>query len=608
MESKLSRAIQGYRHDNYKHTVEVSKFCKQVVTGEDYKELVIRYSPRETEEQKKQRVNITHVRTKDIAGKVDGFIDHVFRQDKLKFSVTHDDKAKQAVISSHIDKFGDDGSSLLIWAEQTAHTLNDIDPNAFIWVKHSIENGLDNFEPVIFESVNVLDFKLKKGVVEYNVCDAAELVPYQAITDKVTQTKSANVCFYYYFDKNIIQQAILVDDELSKYSDYYERYNTNEENTVLEKLNGKSYIVITEINTIQRNPVTRVGYIHDKKTKQKTYVSFWDKATELYKMVADDGSSLDITKKLHIFPKAFEYFTDCNYQDPDTNSVCKGGKMHPNKTTCKGCHGTGRQIHTSPQDVILIKIPDDGEQMVVSPKDMAFYLEPPMNIVEFEQRIVESYSSQIMEAIYGIDISKPSTTNATATEITSYYETAQNTLYRFTRAPKKLFLFAIDTIAAYKGIEGLERVLEYPTEYNLESEEYLISLLAAANNANATPEIIENITKRLTLKQNRSDREYTNTWEAMRKFMPFGGVAPELRQAIILNLPISDLQRSLALNFKEITEDILLNHKDFPFSSYEKQKEIVKGKAQTFVDMSKESERVDMIADVTQSRIENQDI
>ena len=89
MESKLLRVIQGYKHANYERTVELAEFARQIITGEAYGELVFNYAPRETEEQKVQRVDISQVRTKAIAGKIEGFYKGAFRPDKLKLCLLY---------------------------------------------------------------------------------------------------------------------------------------------------------------------------------------------------------------------------------------------------------------------------------------------------------------------------------------------------------------------------------------------------------------------------------------------------------------------------------------------------------------------------------------
>jgi hypothetical protein len=100
--------------------------------------------------------------------------------------------------------------------------------------------------------------------------------------------------------------------------------------------------------------------------------------------------------------------------------------------------------------------------------------------------------------------------------------------------------------------------------------------------AGASPEVIENINKRIVIKQNRTDSSYMSVYNAMRKFEPFSNIQPDLKANIILSLPDSSLQKALLLNFKEITEDIVANEPAFLLLDYNQQKAIVEAKAQEF--------------------------
>jgi hypothetical protein len=163
-------------------------------------------------------------------------------------------------------------------------------------------------------------------------------------------------------------------------------------------------------------------------------------------------------------------------------------------------------VHTSSQDVIEVQLPNaDGEPVAVAPKDLVFYVNVPFDIVKQQKTDVSEYTPKIIESIFGVDISHQQSGNATATQITNYYDTAQDSLYEFTKAPQRIFLFTIDLIAKTLQIDDVKSELLYTNEYDLESENYLVNLLKLAKDAGANSEAIENINKRLNVKQNRTD-------------------------------------------------------------------------------------------------------
>jgi len=579
MNERTQRVIKGHRHKDYQHTVDKAFFYRQVVTGQKQSELIYDFKSRETPEQKKQRVKITMNRTKAVAGKVSGFFGGVFRPEKLRFEASHEDPARSAVLSSHVDSYGPDGESLLKWSEGTALFYNDIDPNVFYWVKHSRKDEKDEFEPYIFESENVLDFKIKKGSIKWAVCSEVESVHYMNGKDH----KTASVTIYYYFAENgIIEYSIKINEDLFNNGDYYSQFEGSEELRE-EKIEDDKYLVFEYNTGMSYPPITRIGYAYDKETNKKTYTSFWENATEVYRMFIDDGSCLDISKKLHVFLQKFEYYTPCNYQDKRTNSVCRNGQMSPKKGECPNCHGSGQITHISGQDVVKLRLPTEDEPHVLSPKDMAWYVNLPFDVVEFQQKLIDYYPQLITESIFGVNIDRQNTKEATATEVNNSWDRAQDAMYAFTKSPKRIFEFTVKVVAEImEAKDGLNLALEYSNEFSLESESYLIDLLGKAKKEGLSPEIIEHLTQRLVLKQNRSNKAFMEVYAAMRKFLPFGGLGEALIMAILPNLNDSDPQKALKLNFKEITEDIVANDKGFLDMEYEDQKKLITEKAMKF--------------------------
>jgi len=609
MNIKVQNCINGYTHRDYEHVCKLAEFYETILTGEHYADLIREYKSRETTEQKKQRVLITRIRTKAIAGKIEGFFKRPYRVDKIQLKATHKDETKASILSKHLEDYGQDGETTLSFCEEAALFLNGIDPNALYWVKHTIENGENVFEPIIFESEDVLDFKVKKGTLTYAVTKLEESVTFQKTTEKGTETNTKEIDIYYYFDKYGIEINIQVDSDISQYNpDFYNAYlaaNTaGAEAVLIYKVKDKSYYTIRILDDkLDQNqlPIARVGYNKDKQTKGRTYVSYWDNASELYKMLADDGSEYDITKIAHVFMQKYEYEKTCDYQDGSSKATCVAGKMHPGGHDCPQCHGTGGTTIISGQDVIKIRLPrmGEGEELVIKPSDMVHYVQLPFDIVEFQKALVDSYPQKISEAIFGVDLDEKPNVAVTATENMNQVDLAQDVIYEFTKAPRKMFLFTVQTQANYLKIDGVEAALEYSNEYNLQSEEHLLKLLKDAKDAGAYPEIIENITKRLALKQNRSDSGYMAIWEKMRQFMPFSGVDNETRQALILSLPTTDPQRVLALNFKQITDEIIDKQKGFALLSYDAQKKIIETEAQKYVDAAIKANAVQTMSELS---------
>ena len=595
MNEKLIRAIEGYRHEYYERTCNIAQFAKQVVTGEAYGELVVNYAPRETDEQKIQRVEISQVRTKAIAGKVEGFFKRAFRVDKLKIDVSHENEEEAQRIGQYMEAYGDDGQSLLNWSEETALFYNNIDPNSFYWVKHTVENEQDYFEPVIFEAVDSLDYEIKKGKVDCFVGRMYQMVTY---SDGKAQ-KTAEIPYYYYFSNEVIQLAIMVDAEVKKNTNFYDQFYDEEGflTGALTTIQDCDYIFTEMPNEIGVCPVSRVGYSHDKITNKNTYVTFWDDATEDYRILIQDGSAFDIALRLHTFPKLIMMYTPCNYADTSTNAICRDGYMHPHGGECPSCKGTGKKYHTTGQDIIEIQLPTADQPHVIKPSDIIHYADAPFEIVNKLNELVDSAGAKISEAIFSIDISHQHTGNATATEVTNYKETAQDVLYEFTKSPRKLFLFTVDIMSKYLEIDDLQADFMYNNQFDLETVGELLGTLKMAKEAGAPPEVIEHINGRLVAKQNRTDSTYMNVYNAMRKFQPFANIPQDAKNMFLSTLPDSSIQKALYYNFKAVSEEIIANYEEWLLLDYDAQKARVEEIAKKYADKYVQDNSVNRVSD-----------
>ena len=64
------RVSEDTPHRDYQRTVDHAKWCYQIVTGDDQKEILVSYKVRETQKQVDQRIRITNSRTQYVANKV----------------------------------------------------------------------------------------------------------------------------------------------------------------------------------------------------------------------------------------------------------------------------------------------------------------------------------------------------------------------------------------------------------------------------------------------------------------------------------------------------------------------------------------------------------
>jgi len=254
------------------------------------------------------------------------------------------------------------------------------------------------------------------------------------------------------------------------------------------------------------------------------------------------------------------------------------------------CKGTGGKTHTSGQSVVQLAI-KDGENNV-KPSDLAAYASPKIDIAKIQIEEVEKMSGKISKTIFGVDLNTKSNVAVTATENQNYYDTAYDVLYDFTQSPVSAFEFFVKVIADTKGIKDYSPRLVYTNNYNLETEADLLMLRKVATEANANPETLDSIDKRLLQKQNKHDLGFMKVHNIMRKFLPLSSIDNELKATLIQQMPNKSIQKALLLNFHQITNDIIEKHELFTLKSHEEQKVIVNQVAQYYVDIALDTDSV----------------
>lgn len=591
MNEKVIQVIKGYRHKNYERTVQIADFAKKIVTGVGYGELVIGYKLRETGEMIKQRIHITQNRTTAIEEKTAGFLRQAFRKDKLKFKTNHKDGGTLERVGQHTRRFGKDGQTAIEYCEQSALFYARVDPNVFYWVRH-VKNSKDEyFEPIIFESAQIYDFKIKKGDINFAVTGDHETVTYQKGQANKKKQESKNLKIYYYFGEGTIETSIEWNKDIATGSSYYEQFSDEVMQNKTD-VDNVSYITITEPYDSKVMPISRIGYKYDLQTNREVYVTYFDGAVPQFKQLVKIGSEYDLSLTLHAFLQKVGYYVPCDHAVGA--SRCVNGTMQPEESTCQMCHGTGQKVATTSQESIMIKFPDVNDTVSISPKDLVWYIQLPIDIVRLQKEIVDEYEPEITKTIYGVDMGKDLSSNGarTAEEVRGFNDKAQDAIYDFTKSPKRMFLHTMEVITSTLGVQDFTTELEYSPEYDLQSEASLLADLKRANEASASSEIINNIKDRIVNKQNRADTTLMRIYKAMRQFEPFAGVPQATKDQLLLSLPSSDLQKATYFNFSQITERIMENAATFLEKDRKGQQAEIDKLAKEFSDMMVKSESV----------------
>lgn len=563
----ISIVENGTRHKHYDRTVDYAKFCEKIMTGEGQDELIVSYKPRETDEQKQQRISITNSRTKFIAGKVYGAFAEVERADNVikKLNYASDDdatKSKIAEIKQRLDVFHSN-NSLEKYLHEAVRHLNFYDPNAFVLVEmhpHDPIKGKPYTYPVEVYSEQAYNYERHNGVLQY------------IVVEHITKHDKQNLSKFTMYAPDVA----FVLEELPFGS---KREVLEGQEKIEMKRGGKSHFFVFEAFETKSKicPAVQVGYIKDAKTNRETFVSPLDPAEHLFLDVINTKSEYDLARALHGFVQKFAYADDCQYQEYEKDFIdtCRSGTM-TSGGTCPKCEGTGLMFHTSVQDIILRRMPD-GKDEHIPLSQMVHFVEIPESIIDRWKKDLKELETDIGVAIFNTDTFDRSEIAATATEKRLDLRNVHNTLAAFAANECRIYKHcALITAVHTQNDEGLQIERKYP-DFNVETVAELLARRATAIAANAPYPIVNAIDAVIIEKQASGDRDSVAKIQAWERHKPFKSKSEAERMFILAQLPYNSFEVVLWTYFDEICTDVeMASPLPFHLISFEGQKEMIK--------------------------------
>ncbi len=530
---KLVKSLEkgkGNYHENYERTVEVANYAYAIVTGTNQEEYVLSYKPRESEEQKDQRFRIYIPNTKAVANRSLAIFDKVDNSDPaydiVQFNNVNNDTAQELVfdIEKNQSNFAN-SQTLKTWLSENYKLYNSIDPNA--WIIYTIypnDEGDAMTTADVIRSHSVVDYEYINGELEYI-----------AVKDKKDDLACYNIytkdAHYYYIEYKTdndfdYESEIGVSEESDD-----EEYTQPDISELLVKIDDKVYMRVVYPNFSGRVPAQPIGYNPDAKTFNDTYVTVLDAAENKFKQLINVTSEFQLTKNLHTFLQKFQVAEPCNFVDSQ-NRCCNGtGKI--GGVTCSSCGGTGLKIHTTAQDIVLIKAPseDDGDvDSYVPLNQRVFYPQLPFDIVNKQDELIDKYSKEVATSVFGVDINERNRPNVTATAIDNFEDSINSVLKKYSLGKSRIYRFATEQISLNKGYGMPVVKYEYGDTFDLLTIAEMFTLLGSARQNGASYAAIESIQDDIIAKQYVNQPTAILLNRIKQKFIPFKGVNDQLIQ------------------------------------------------------------------------------
>ncbi len=549
----------NHKHKNYDYAVEIKKEFTRYVTGEGIDEVLMQFNRREDDEQFRQRKQLSSI---TIPGTIARVMQPITRLVNIKpqtnsIEVDEDNETTKK-INENISNYFEKKSMLTNIVEMIIRNAN-ADPNAFII------NVFDENETMITKVIPsdcVYDYaKDNKGnLLWLFVCDEQSKSTLQEINGQL-QYVTANIKQYTFYSPDF--DMVIVKDKVGEI-----------------KIGSENYSLITYLHVGEKLSAYNVG-IKKHQTIDDLYVPFIYDAKEIVKKLIQQISECDLTRRLHAFPRMYEYLPECK---GDGANVCLNG-YNSNGDVCKACNGSGYSTHKSTQDKVTLALPTNIEKMF----DLSMlqnYANMPIDSFKYMNDLVKIYSNDLIEVIYNKNIFEVTRQNQTATSALLDMQSIFDALVLFTNKISEVYKSSVKHYYNFLG-QKVSVICSYPYNLNIIGYEGLLSILKDANMAGANYQIIEKINIMIEQSLYVDSPENLIRIQTKRFFNPFASKDANTIQMYLMSPQVSEYDKVLYLNIDRIFMDIEMQDANFYQKTTAMQNKIIQDKVNAIIEETK---------------------
>jgi hypothetical protein len=563
---------KSLRHKNYDKTIKVADFWRKIMTGDDQDEILISYKLSETKEQKQQRIRLYNSRTSYASHKIISTFKEVERSEEISNSITL--KKNDETPDELMTRLKTYESGFRDYVHESVRRLNFFDPNA--WIINEFYQKNESEKPFCYPleilSPYAIDYEYYYGDLQYLAIK--QNVKVMEPIEKSSTSPLKNVTKEY-AEKDGSQYTIYGPEWSIRMTEYYGAPSDLEIITI-EK---KEYTVEYFNYKYKTVPAIQVGYIKDPSTNWETFESPLYSARHIFNDLINTKAEYDLAKAIHGFIQKFAYAESCDYSiaSEDGNDRCDNGTMILSRGKCPSCKGTGKKVHTTVQDVILVKLPSDKSEHIPL-SEYIYYQEIPKHIIDGYKQDIKDLEIDISLAIFNKDTFSQSEVSTTATEIRLNKQSVYNVLYEFAlnvqKVYKELALQVADVINLRDDI-NVEYTL--PRDFQMESIDDLLLQRRNAIGASVPYDIVAAIDRKILMKQNMDNSDLVSQIKAQDLWRPFKDKTESERIGIISMLADDDPDKVLYIYFDKIFTEIWndVRYNNFHKLTYKIQKNIV---------------------------------
>lgn len=543
----------GLKHQHYERVVELSDKYTKLITGENVESLLRQFSRREDDALFKQRVELTNLITPAVSAMIMNPFYRVGRTNNINSKIDFEspDNIEQKVkrVSTVISEYNGH-NTVNDYLDVRLVDLNFSDPNSFIVTEFDdVEKGalgemLDMPQPRPFEvsSKEAINYCYKNNILEWLIVK----LPCSYIDSK-DHLKGGYSYTIYLPDIAIKFKQIDLSDSRIRKNELIE-IETEYGTKLYYRTDDKTFYEVEEYEyNAGQVPAVRVGYKLDKATKGKTMVSPMHDAMCYFMKSIKTVSEFDLTMALHAFPQKFQYVNKCSgTKDLGCNKgqTTDGGE-------CSMCKGTGISIHTSAQDAVVMRIPNDKDDML-NLEQMVHYEYPPIDLLKFQDEFIYELKNEAKQAVFNSEIFTKASSTKTATEMDYSYEAVYDTLFPYAKNYSTIYKHIVSVSSNFVDVKDVIVEYTFPKDFKFKTVGDLLNELKLASDSNAPGYIRQELSSDIANQQYLDKPDELQRIVAKQQFYPF----PDKNFAEISFIISSDLttkfNKFLYANFDNI--------------------------------------------------------
>lgn len=449
------------KHQDYKRVTDLADLYYKMKTGDKLTEELKRIVTRETDEEFKQRCEISKSVIPSTLNSTQLPFQKAIRKQPLLREIIYKSNTKVDELEYFIGRYWGE-KSLEEYLEYSIIDYNYIDPNAFLITEFEAfdpEKQKAEPYPFIATAQEAIMFEFKNQILQYLIVK----LPIKYMDE---ETERDGFKFTMYLGADTIELVQVAKSDIEIKGLYYE----------YQEFNPKALKV----------PAQRFGYLHDTQTKGRTFVSVFHPVILLLEKVMKTDSESDQSMAFTAFPQRYAYVDKCSNRD------CNGGHLL-NGDLCGHCNGTGQEpIHGGVKDIITLTLPRDPA-MMVNLEQLSASKAPQVDTLRFMDEFVTKYSNLVFKMMFNNEVTTRSdvAVAVTATESNFSTDNMNDTLYPFARNYSSMWEFVVRDIATFTDLsEGLTVHHEFPKDFKMKGFIELVAELKALKDANASPATI----------------------------------------------------------------------------------------------------------------------